>query len=140
MSLIRSVADILIRYKLFTAIMATTLFLLLIRLPLGTFNYPSYVDTVAHFVLPAVSAPLIVELLVKLRYLPQFTNKSRLLIYLLVATVAEVVWEIVEYCVDLTFKWSWQLSNADTMIDLILAVGGGIVGGYIFIKLYHFKP
>lgn len=125
------------RYRLFTTVIVIALFLLLIRIPLGTFNYPSFIDTIGHFVLPAVSAPLITELLIKLRYLPALNSKGLLLIVVLIATSVEVIWEIFEYCIDVILGWNWQLSNADTMMDIILSITGGIVGGYIFLKIYR---
>jgi len=127
---------VLEQHRLFTIVLIVMLFLLLIRIPLGTFNYPSFIDTVAHFVLPAVSAPLIAELLIKLRYLPLLGGRSLLLIIVLVALGVEVIWEIFEYFIDVTLQLNWQLSNADTMMDIILSITGGIVGGYIFLKLY----
>lgn len=134
---LKVVTVVLEQHRLFTIVLIVMLFLLLIRIPLGTFNYPAFIDTIAHFVLPAVSAPLIAELFIKLRYLPLLGGRSLLLIIVLVALGVEVIWEIFEYFIDVMLQLNWQLSNADTMMDIMLSITGGIVGGYIFLKLYR---
>ncbi len=124
-------------YKSFAIIVFAILFLSLIRIPLGTFNQGSTIDTVSHFALPAFGAPLLYALLTHLGYLPTLKSPGILLMILLIGVSAEVVWEIFEFHVDWFFSLQWQVSNTDTMYDLILAFVGSITGGLLYLRRYN---
>ena len=133
----RTLLIVLNRYKAFTAILLVTLFLLLIRIPLGTFNNTSWIDAVGHIVLPGVGTALIYAWLVECTYLPKLSMKKIVLFCLLLGTGLEVGWEIIEFGVDQTFGLSWQLDNTDTMIDLISAVLGSTIAATIFVWIHR---
>ncbi len=128
--------SVLKSYKLFAAITFVMLFLLLIRVPLGTFNNSSAIDTIAHFVLPATAAPLLYALLQRYRILLSPTFVGKFLSIVLIGIAGEALWEIIEFTVDSAFNLGWQLGNADTMRDIILAAVGTPLGAYFFLKLY----
>jgi hypothetical protein len=126
----------LLDHKFFSLPLMVMLFILLMRIPLGTFSESSWIDTAAHFVLPAVGAPLLYAWLVGGSYLPKLDLKNIVLFCVLLGTSLEVGWEIVEFAVDQTLGWRWQLDNTDTMYDLVSAVVGSTAGAYLFVKLY----
>jgi hypothetical protein len=131
-----TIRQVITLYYPFSITLLVVLFLLLIRIPLGTFNDTSIIDTIGHFTLPATGAPLVYALLVKTSFLPYLKVHAALLIMILLGTTMEAFWEIFEFCIDLIFPWHWQLSNQDTMIDIILAVVGSLIGGLLFYCLY----
>lgn len=135
-STLRIIRGVLAQYRLFTAVLVIVLILVLIRIPLGTFNYPSFIDTLAHFLLPLSAAPLVFAMLRQSRFLPHLSTRGSIFLILLIGTMLEVIWEMIEFVVDISLGWNWQLSNTDTMIDLTLAVAGSLCGGYLFAKLY----
>lgn len=137
LSHLKTVGRVLTHFRFFTIILIVTLLVLLARIPLGTFSQATDLDTLAHFVLPFSGAPLAFALLRRAAFLPVLSAAATVACILLIGTVLEVGWEIVEFAVDLSLGLNWQLSNADTMIDLILAVAGSACGGYLFIKLYQ---
>lgn len=134
---IKTIVNVLVRYRFFTIIMAVMLLVLSTRIPLGTFSQASHLDTLAHFVLPFSGAPLMFALLRRAAFLPVLSAGATVISILLIGIALEVGWEIIEFGLDITLNWNWQPSNADTMIDLILAVIGSSGGGYVFIKLYR---
>lgn len=133
---LKIIGDVLAQYRLFTAVLVIVLILVLIRIPLGTFNYPSFIDTVAHALLPLSAAPLVFAMLRQSGFLPHLSTRGSIFLILLIGTMLEVIWEMIEFVVDISLGLNWQLSNTDTMIDLILAVAGSLCGGYLLIKLY----
>lgn len=113
--------------------------ILLLRIPLGTFNDPSMLDTIAHFVLPATAAPLIVAIFQASSLLPYLRPAAFALVSTMVGVASEALWEIVEFAIDSQFNTVWQLSNTDTMTDIILAVIGALTGTLLFQWLYTSK-
>lgn len=132
----QNIRTILQTHKTFAAIVCVTLLLSLIRIPLGTFNEGSVIDTLSHFLLPAFGTPLLFALLTQLNYLPPMKNPGILTLILLMGVMGAVAWEIFEFNVDWFFNLQWQVSNADTMYDLILAVLGSLLGGFIYLRNY----
>ncbi len=134
--MIKDIKTVLYTHKAFAAIVFIIVLVSLIRIPLGTFNQGSTIDTISHFALPAFGAPLLYALLTRLRHLPVLKNPGVLLMIVLIGVSTEVVWEIFEFNVDSLFGLQWQVSNTDTMHDVILAVVGSFIGGYIYLKTY----
>lgn len=134
---LKTIVSVLAHYRFFTIIMAIMLLVLSVRIPLGIFSQASHLDTLAHFVLPFSGAPLLFALLRRAAFLPVLSTGATIVCILLLGIALEVGWEIIEFGIDLTLNWNWQPSNADTMIDLILAVIGSVCGGYLFTKLYQ---
>lgn len=124
-------------HKVFSYAAVTILFLLLIRIPFGTFNEGSSIDTFAHFALPLFAAPLLYAWLRRLNYLPGAEhNRGQILLVVLLGVSAEVIWEIFEFGVDRAFGLQWQIDNTDTMHDLMLAVIGSLAGGCLYTRVY----
>lgn len=112
---------------------------LLARIPAGTFNDSSLLDTIAHFVLPATGTPLLYIILERLQLFPEMARSSKFFVILALGITSAVLWEIFEFSVDRAFGTDWQLSNTDTMTDLILGLIGTLVGTGIFMKVYRNK-
>ncbi len=125
------------KYKIYSSVFILLLIVLSARIPLGTFNDVSAIDSVAHFVLPATGTPLLYFILEQSRLLPAMKNRSRLIVMFLLGVTLAVLWEIFELSVDLIFDTNWQRSNADTMSDLILGAFGTLLGSALFIKVYN---
>lgn len=133
------IKDILLTYKAFSSVLVVMTGLLLIRVPLGTFDMPSLLDVIGHFVMVAAGAPLVMQLLINKGFLPEMTAAHRAMVTIMLGITLEVLWEILEFCSDLTFGLSWQPSNTDTMLDISLGVAGATVGALLFAKLYAQK-
>ena len=123
----------------FSAIFVIMLTVLLARIPLGTFNNASSLDSLGHFILPATGSPLALLLLNAKKILPVFKGGRFVFIAILLGTTLEVMWEIIEFFVDLIFNLNWQPSNRDTMTDILLGLCGSALGATIFITLYRKK-
>lgn len=107
---------------------------------MGTFNIPSHLDVIGHFVLVAAGAPLAMAFATAYKLLPRFESTTHyVLVTSLLGISLEVLWEIFEFMIDVSFGLSWQLSNADTMIDLLLGVIGAVAGALVFVRLYGTK-
>ena len=135
LSRLKTIVSVMAHFRFFTIILVVMLVVLLTRIPLGTFSQASHLDTLAHFVLPFSGAPLLFALLRRAVFLPVLSTGATIVCILLLGIALEVGWEVIEFSLDLTLNWNWQPSNADTMVDLILAVIGSSCGGYVFIKL-----
>ena len=135
---LRYLFETLLYYKIFSVPLALLLFILLIRVPLGTFSQASALDPIAHFILPALSGVLLFAVLVRSKFLPPTAQAGSVFMVIILGVFVEVLWEIFEYIVDLTLHLGWQLGNSDTMADLILAVIGSAIGGLVLVK--HYPP
>lgn len=125
----------LIAHKVYNGIFIASVVILLARIPLGTFNDSSILDTIAHFVLPATGTPVLYQALEKSKHLPSATYGSKLFIMVLLGVTLAVVWEIFELSVDMLFGTNWQLNNIDTMTDLMLGLAGSMLGSLIYLHL-----
>lgn len=134
------IATILVSYKAFSYVFLLMTVLLLSRIPMGTFNTPSHLDTIGHFVLVATGAPLMMALLTAYKTLPALSSTTHyIFVTSLLGISLEVIWEIFEFTIDALFGLSWQLSNTDTMIDILLGVVGAVAGAMVFVRLYGVK-
>lgn len=124
-------------HKLLLGIFVLMLLILLIRIPLGTFNQASYLDTIGHFILPAVGAPILFVLLSITEVIHVAYKKQALFLIFLLGIAAEVLWEVFEFTVDNLTNLHWQLSNSDTMVDILLAVTGSLCGAIVY-NLFYF--
>ncbi|MDB5166226.1 MAG: hypothetical protein JWM37_298 [Candidatus Saccharibacteria bacterium] len=123
-------------HKLYATIFIGVVIASLGRIPLGTFNNASPLDTFSHFILPATGAPLVVVYLATRDVVRMHNRLAFVFITVLLGTSVEAIWEIEEFIIDALFTLQWQLGNTDTMIDVILAVAGSAVGAIIFTKIY----
>ena len=118
-----------------------TLVLLLVRIPLGTFNQQTALDAFAHVVLPATVAPVLYGLLrervSRSAAVPSFTW---LVPIVAGGSAGELLWELFEFAVDRSFGTAWQVSGTDTVIDIASAVIGTLVGGWLFVRLQRRRP
>jgi hypothetical protein len=126
----------LLSYRTFAIIFLVMLVSLLLRIPLGTFNQNSLLDTVAHFVLPATGGPLLYAALRNAKVYQSSRGVGALVMIVTLGVTAEACWEVVEFVVDSLFGLHWQVDNTDTMHDLMSAFAGTIVGGFVFLKVY----
>lgn len=131
------IKKIIFTYRLYSGALAVMLFLLLLRIPFGTFNEYSFVDTIAHFILPAAGAPLLAVFVERTGLLRTTGRGAFIFLSSLLGIVAEVLWEVFEYWVDTLFQLDWQPSNPDTMVDIMLAIAGAILGSLLFKALYR---
>lgn len=132
----KHIVDILLAYKLYSGIIAVVILLELVRIPLGTFNGPSRLDVVAHFLFPATIGPLLAVFLQKINLISVKSTPVFVFLAVLLGIFVEVAWEIVEFFVDLVLQLGWQLNNFDTMFDITLSVIGSCLGAVIFTYLY----
>jgi hypothetical protein len=132
----KQLSTVLASYKLYALVFATMIAVLLIRIPFGTFNTSPTIDSIGHFVLPATAAPLLAMVLQATKFAPKLRTSALLLAIILLGVTSEALWEIFEFCIDQLLGFSWQPNNTDTMLDIILAVAGTIVGGLLFIRIY----
>ncbi len=123
-------------HKVFIATFFIMLAILLARIPLGTFNQPSVVDIFGHFLLPASGAPLLYFLLSKFNIVIATKKRHVFFLIVLLGITSEVLWEICEFIVDAATELQWQVSNLDTMTDIILGVGGALTGAFIYACYY----
>jgi hypothetical protein len=135
----KTIKKVLVTYKFFTYVFLVMTGLLLLRVPLGTFNVDSRLDTIGHFVLPATGAPLLLLMLQEAKFLPGVKTAPFIFMTFLLGVTIEALWEIFEFSVDVFFNQNWQPGAADTMLDIISAVCGSLVGGLLFTKIYRSK-
>lgn len=124
-------------HKLLVGVFALMLLTLLIRIPLGTFNQASYIDTIGHFILPAVGAPILFVFLTITEVIHVAYKNQALFLILLLGIAAEVLWEVFEFTVEGLTGVQWQLSNSDTMVDIILGITGSLTGAIVY-NLFYF--
>lgn len=135
----KTVGKVLMAHKAFMLVCFVMLAIMLARIPLGDFNNRSPLDTLAHLVLPAVTAPLAYVLMVEMGFLPRLRVGAVLLMIFMLGVSSEAMWEVMEFCLDSIFGMQWQIDNTDTMSDIIMAVIGSLVGGAVFVKFYDKK-
>lgn len=137
--MMKTIGKVLMAHKAFMTICLVMLAVMLARIPLGDFNSRSPLDTLAHLVFPAVTAPLAYVLMVEMGFLPRLRVGAVLLMIFMLGVSFEAMWEVVEFCVDSIIGTHWQIDNTDTMTDIIMAVVGSLVGAGIFVKFYDKK-
>lgn len=136
----RHLYKIFVEYKWFSIPFMVMVLLLLSRIPLGTFNDPSALDVLGHFVMVATGTPLLMILMIGGRLLPTLKSAAHYIVVTsLLGISLEVIWEIFEFIIDASFQVSWQVSNSDTMADIILGVVGAVVGAAMFVKIYGIR-
>lgn len=107
---------------------------------MGTFNDPSLLDVLGHFVLVATGAPLLMVFVTGYGILPKFESEVHYIVATsLLGISLEVLWEVFEFMIDMFFNLSWQVSNFDTMVDIILGIVGAAAGAMLLVKLYGIK-
>lgn len=134
--MMNTIKQVLSDHKVFTFMLLLMLAAVLIRIPLGLYGERSIIYPISHFVFPAVGTPLLYILMVRRAWIPNFRSKLALFFIVMLGTMIEVLWEIFEFLVDTFLGKTWQPSNADTMMDIILGVVGSLLGGLLFAKLY----
>lgn len=103
----------------------------------GFFSQGSVYDKIVHFILPATGAPLLYSYLQGIGFLSGTKNKMNgMLVIFLLAVTAEALWEIFEFTLDHTLGSNWQYGNFDTMVDIIMATAGGVLGAL----WYAYRP
>jgi hypothetical protein len=107
---------------------------------LGAYDAIPWFDNVAHFTLPFFLAPTLYIVLARIDLVPDPKDASDLRHYvgLFVVTVAlgvaiGGVWEIVEWFSDHTLGSSLQLSNDDTVGDLVADTAGSVCGAALLV-------
>lgn len=129
---VKPLRTLLADYGLAFLALGTLLLAYAARALAGTFHESSALDPLSHVLMPAAGAPVLFALLVRSGVLIAPKRHGMLLAIVMLGVAAEASWEILEYGADLMFSLQWQATNDDTMLDIILAVPGSLLGGLVF--------
>lgn len=133
-----TVINILADHRYFLAVFCLMTILLLVRIPMGTFNESSYLDTIGHFLLPASGAPLVYAVMSRTGAAAFIRSRKAILAIILTGTILELAWELLEFGIDHQFGLNWQPSTIDTLVDIGLAIIGSAAGGWAYVR--HHRP
>lgn len=121
-------------YPIFLTIFLLTLLFQIVGMFLGIFIPGLHLDKVVHFLLPATGAPLLYALLISWNVLKPLGTAGTLLIIFCLGVTAESIWELIEFVIDLTTVYSLQYTLRGTILDMLMAVLGSLVGGFFFLR------
>ena len=107
---------------------------------LGLYDRFGWFDNVVHFVLPSLIAPVMYIALARLDVVPDPKDESHLqhhigvfLVTFALGGAVGAVWEVVELSSDGVLGTSLQVDNTDTVTDLLLDLGGALVGAGLLV-------
>lgn len=125
--------DTLRRYPVFTIGFFIVLTLQISgALLIEDFQYIDSFNKPIHFFMQLFGSPLLYLLIAspKARQITRSVGGVIFAVFLYGATAA-VLWEIFEFIIEPITSDVWQISNTDTMLDLIAGICGSLVGGAI---------
>lgn len=127
------------RYPLLLVIFIAALTFQLAGMAIGFMGMDDNYDKVAHFLLPATGAPILYALLAELNILKPLKTFGLVFTIFAIGVAAEAVWEIIEYLIDMSAQSGLQRTLTDTILDMVMAVFGSLLGGIYFAVRYNNK-
>jgi hypothetical protein len=107
---------------------------------LGLYDSLDWFDTVVHFTVPLLGAPVLYVVLARLDVAPDPRDETHTRHYVGMAILTfalggcvGAIWEMVEYASDGWFGSSLQEGNADTVRDLMADCAGALCGALLLV-------
>jgi len=107
---------------------------------LGLYDSLHWFDTVVHFTVPLLGAPVLYVVLARLDVVPDPRDETHTRHYVGMAIITfalggcvGAIWEMVEYASDGWFGSSLQEGNADTVRDLMADCAGALCGAALLV-------
>jgi len=112
----------------------------------GWYQYVPYFDKIVHCLFPVIGSLVAYAMLVRFGLLPRpsgFGDRhprfTLAFAVFLIAAFGGALWEIIEFSADQSHVLSGpvQYGNFDTMTDIIATFIGGLIAGWLAVRIWH---